>query len=661
MGRARWSGGVVVAIVLVSAGLRAWAAWEVPVPWFAGDEVIYAQLGQALWHHGELRILGAPTAFFSLVYPALAGLPLSLWDVDTGYRILRVIQPLVMSLAAVPAYLWARSLGVGRWALAAAALTVAIPALGYSAFVMTEVAFYPVAALAAWALAAAVERPTLGRQTLLLGAVALATLTRLQAIVLVPAFVTAVVLDAALARRPRRVLLHWRVLVGFAVLGLAWIIWRAASGGAFSGLLGGYGQVAQTGYDAGAVGRFVIYHVGASLLLVGVAPACAVASLLVDAARGRESDDGVRAFLAVASSLALWLVLQVGVFASENGGRLEERYLIVLAPVFFVGLAVWLARDGPRPVFRTAWIALLAVGFVALLPLRTLIAPDALGDSFTNLALWRELAPNEYSTAVTVAACAMVALWALLPRRLLVALPLALLAAFTFASVSSSREAILQARLQQARLLGLAPGWIDRAADGPVTFLYDGDPYWTAVWENLFFNHRLTRVIDLPAAHVPGPLPQRVVGSVADGRMPGLKRYVVSWDSFAFDGQEIARAPLQDVTHGALVLWRLRTPRLLTRTVGVTPNGEVPAGGSASLTVYGCRPGESRITMIAKELEVVTLTLNRGDVETISLRPGQVSSGTVPAPAGVDGRGVCEFGLRTTGLVGVTQWTYSPR
>ncbi len=375
LGRARGSGGVVVAIVLVSAGLRAWAAWQVPVPWFAGDEVIYAQLGQALWHHGELRILGAPTGFLSLVYPALAGLPLSLWDVDTGYRVLRVIQPLVMSLAAVPAYLWARSLGAGRWALAAAALTVAIPSLGYSAFVMTEVAFYPLAALAAWALAAAIERPTRGRQALLVGAVALAALTRLQAIVLVPAFVTAVVLDAALARRPRRVLLHVWGLGGFAVLAVAWIVWRAATGGSFfSGLLGGYGQVAHTGYDPGAVARLVFDHAGAVLLLVGVAPACAVASLLVDAARGREADARVRAYVAVAVSLAVWLVLQVGVFAAEHGARLEERYLIALAPVLFVGLAVWLARGGPRPVFRTAWIAILAVALVAALPMKTLIA-----------------------------------------------------------------------------------------------------------------------------------------------------------------------------------------------------------------------------------------------------------------------------------------------
>src|SRR5580765_7731604 len=125
----------VAAIVLVSAGLRAWAAWQVSAPWFAGDEVIYALLGRSLWEHGTLRILGAPTAFLSLVYPAFAGLPLVFHG---GYR----------------------ALGARWWAVAAAALTVAIPSLGYSSFVLTEVAFYPLGPLAAWALATAIARPT---------------------------------------------------------------------------------------------------------------------------------------------------------------------------------------------------------------------------------------------------------------------------------------------------------------------------------------------------------------------------------------------------------------------------------------------------------------------------------------------------------------------
>ena len=72
----------------------------------------------------------------------------------------------------------------GRYALAAAALTLALPTLGYSALVMSEALFLPVATLALWSLARALERPTAGRQALLALAVTAAIATRLQAVVL---------------------------------------------------------------------------------------------------------------------------------------------------------------------------------------------------------------------------------------------------------------------------------------------------------------------------------------------------------------------------------------------------------------------------------------------------------------------------------------------
>ena len=116
--------------------------------------MIYSLLGQGLYREGKLAILGGPTGFFSLVWPAIAGLPLSLGDLELGYRILRVVEPLLMSLAAIPAYLWARRSGAARGRSLAAALTLALPALGYSGFVMTEVAYYPLVTLALLAAAA---------------------------------------------------------------------------------------------------------------------------------------------------------------------------------------------------------------------------------------------------------------------------------------------------------------------------------------------------------------------------------------------------------------------------------------------------------------------------------------------------------------------------
>src|SRR5207248_2617236 len=221
-------------LVSVSTLLRFWGGSNVPTPWINPDEIIYGELGRSLWSSGTFRILGRPTEFISLVYPALAGLPLRLGNLERGYHLLKLVQALAMSLTAVPVYLWARSLGARFYAYIAAALTVAIPGLAYSGLIMTEVAFYPLVVLAAYALAAALERPTLLRQALVVVSFAAAALTRLQAFVLLPVLVTAVGIDVVLTRRPRRAL---RLVPGARALGLlalAWAGWRLRNGGALS-------------------------------------------------------------------------------------------------------------------------------------------------------------------------------------------------------------------------------------------------------------------------------------------------------------------------------------------------------------------------------------------------------------------------------------------
>jgi len=222
---------VLTAVVAVSCGLRTWAALEIPVPRVIPDEMVYGLVGQSLYHSGSLEILGGPTPFYSFVFPAFVGLPLSLSDLELGYALLKGLQALAMSLAAVAVYLWGRSLVSSRWALTAAALTLALPGLVYSGLVMTEVLFYPVLVLTAWAMARVLERPTLGRQALLLTAIAVAVLTRLQALVLLPVFVTAVGLDAAFARSIKTVRRVAPTLSLVVVVVVGWAAWHAAGGG----------------------------------------------------------------------------------------------------------------------------------------------------------------------------------------------------------------------------------------------------------------------------------------------------------------------------------------------------------------------------------------------------------------------------------------------
>ena len=210
---------ILVALICASVIARAISGLRIGGPWIAPDEMIWAGLGRRLWEHGDLRLFGGAQHVYGVVYPALVGGPLSLAGLELGYDALKVVQPIVMSLTAVPVFLWARRLATPGWALLAAALTLAVPGLLYSALVMSEVAFYPALVLAAWATAAVLEEPSHGRQALLVGAVVLAAATRLQALVLPLVVVTAAGLHALALRDARRALRLWPAYAAFLVLG----------------------------------------------------------------------------------------------------------------------------------------------------------------------------------------------------------------------------------------------------------------------------------------------------------------------------------------------------------------------------------------------------------------------------------------------------------
>ena len=86
-----------------------------------------------------------------------------------AYAAAKDINAVVMSLAAVPAYLLARRLVAPFPALVAAALALLIPSVLYTGMLMTENAFYPLFLLTALVLVLTLERPTPLRQLILLG------------------------------------------------------------------------------------------------------------------------------------------------------------------------------------------------------------------------------------------------------------------------------------------------------------------------------------------------------------------------------------------------------------------------------------------------------------------------------------------------------------
>src|SRR5581483_11825429 len=141
-------------------------------------------------------------------------------SIPAVYTGVKVVNSLLMSLAAVPAYLFARRVVSSRGALVVAVLTVAVPSTFYAGTVMTENAFYPNFLVLALALATAIDARNLRSVLVFLAVLVVAYETRAQAVAVLPAALTAPPLVAALGRRPRDVLGHralYLVVAGAAV------------------------------------------------------------------------------------------------------------------------------------------------------------------------------------------------------------------------------------------------------------------------------------------------------------------------------------------------------------------------------------------------------------------------------------------------------------
>ena len=215
---AAWLTGIVTLSVLV----RLWLVHEMPGPYIFVDELIYSELAKSLVDTGSFAIRGVPVHGYSILYPALIAPAYWVFDaLPNAYAAAKATNALAMSLAAVPAWLLARRV-VGRWlALLAAALALVVPSMAYTATIVTENLFYPVALLFAWALVLVLERPSLRRVALLAVVLVAALATRSQAL----GFVAAAVLAPfvlALLRWDARVLRPFLPLVagtaGLAVL-----------------------------------------------------------------------------------------------------------------------------------------------------------------------------------------------------------------------------------------------------------------------------------------------------------------------------------------------------------------------------------------------------------------------------------------------------------
>ncbi len=582
------------------------------------DELIYSELAKSFAEARDLLIRDRSLPYFTL-YSVFVSPAWLADDAGTALRVAKGMNAVLMSLVAVPVYFWGRRLAGPGLALVAAVLTLAMPPLLYTGMVMTENAFLPAFVAAMFALATALERPTLARQAIVLGAVALACAIRLQGVVLVAVVATAIVakvlLDVRAADAPSRRRVFLSGLRSFTptlgTLGLAvvgYVAVAALRGRSLATGLGAYETVTTLDYSLMEVLRWSVYHLGELMFAVGVVPACAFVILSVSAAasRGRVTTPSERAFVATVGAAVIWLVAVTGAFASVMGPRIQERNVFYLAPLLFLALVLWLARGAERPVGATVAATILPVALLVPIPFERLVNETILSDTFGFIPLLRvsTLAPTGMDdvrllvAAGVAAACVLTA--ALPPRIAIVALPAAV---FGFLALSSY-SVLGSLRVVSQNVRGVTavenPSWIDDriGRSQRAAFVYTGAlPNPNILWQTELWNRSLGDVLNFGAREPLGHLPSvdvtvapatgrfvDVAGSVT--RPAGRARYVVADASVPIAGTPIARTQ-------HLTLHRIDPPlRLSHRTAGVYPDGWT--GPRAFYTQYAGRDRSRR-------------------------------------------------------------------
>jgi Dolichyl-phosphate-mannose-protein mannosyltransferase len=662
----------LASLVVVSTAIRFVAARTFTVPWVAPDEMLYALIGRSLWLHGTLTVRNAATPYYSLLYPALIGGPMLLRDTRRSIEVIQAVQALVISAAAVPVYLWARRLMDPPLAFAAAMLTLLVPTLAYSGLMMSEALFYPLAVVSLIAMARVLEEPTVSRQGQFLLALTVISAVRLQAFVLLPAFVLAAVLHAFFARSTRT-LRRLAPFVGtgiVAVVGVVALRLAFGPGVSWQDVLGAYGGLGASASSAsvGHAAASVLWHAADVAVLTLGLPLFATVVLVARGFRGQELEPATQSFLAVTSAYVVLLVCEVGAFAATHLGHVSERYLATAAPPLFIAYALWLGRGSPRPRVVALGSVVAVIALLALIPIRTLAPPEAPYDGFSTVPLARLVQHAETSSArfaLLAAAILASAVFLLLPRRLGLLGLAGLTAGFALLSVVVTGEIARASRAEQRDAIGDGrPAWVDATGEQNVTLLDIGDRPLPAVTRTFFWNRSVVDTLRLQSVPTSFPAGAPAVtiaedGSILDGRGTSISRHdVLAPSTLTLDGTPIAQlAAGVSKTYG-LTLWRIDGPARVTTALGsgFLPNGDFI--NKARVVVYGCQRGSLEITLLGKSGAPIYSYVNGANRRTFELPSQATATEVIPAPAYVDGTHPCTYDFETDGLVGSTRVTY---
>jgi hypothetical protein len=311
-------------------------------PTVVPDELTYAHLASSLAHGDGFSWGGGPIHMRAALYVYLVT---PSWWLSSGYgayTIAKLISAAAICSVVFPTYLLARTAVRGRLALIPCALVAVGTWMVAAGGILTENAAFPLAVLALYATVQAVRNPGTRWVWIALATALLATWSRYQLIVLVPAVSCALAVDVVRAGADWRARLRaHRVPLAITVaLGVCWAIVfmtdPALAGGNYVGVGNyqpGFGQVASDIWE----------HSVALVLMVGIVPA--IAWLAVAVRRANWSDPAIGPLLATSVPFAALLLLESSFFTAGFGSAWEiDRYVEYVVPLIFVVFVAGAAR-----------------------------------------------------------------------------------------------------------------------------------------------------------------------------------------------------------------------------------------------------------------------------------------------------------------------------
>jgi hypothetical protein len=608
-----WFDRVYAAIPLATVfvallALYAWEAARHSSPWLFTDELELSQISRAIEATGHGARRGEPY-FWQTLYTWLIAPAWAIKSTTLAYAIVKYIGVVTMTLSIVPTYLLARTIASPRAALFAAAGTASVPALAYGPMILEEPLSYPYAALAFFLMAMALARRTVwwvapAVVVALVGGFVRGELGVLPVVFVLAAGLYALSSEAGRRWRSRFTAWDW---VGTIVVGAGAVI-------LFSGLVGKFSQswAIATGHYRGRMIDYGLQAVGALTIGVGVLPVvAALATLAVP--RGERRSPELRAFtslfVAAAVGLVVYTAVKTAYISTVAFTRVEERNVIYLVPLLFVGTAIWLDRP------RLRWLPLAAaVGFVAYLivatpyQLTTVPAGDSLGVAIAQMANRNlSFAHGGIERALIVALVISVAL--LLAPRLLGSRPRASLGVIAAASVlvlawclAGQISAANYSNNESQALIQNYPRpltWLDGITHGQPT-LYLGQHLdqgaYDGIWLTEFWNRSLRYVWSVDGS-APGPGHTQTPNIAnSTGRLdpsPDV-HYAMVEKGIELDGKVVAR-------RGRWIIYRVRQPLRYAHTqTGIFSDGQTgcsvlpcPEADSAynQFSTSGNRPG----------------------------------------------------------------------